>query len=156
MTDEEKPKFGWGGRRENLGRKPGQVDPRPKEIRELLLQAASESNYGTDDGKEPPSALRFFVALANNNLDIFSQLLLKTIPKQVNAQTASTIGIEIYRSELDIRRDMEQAGFSTKQIDMIQNILPGPTPINGKEQLLDEEVSDDDVEMPDRNRDHDD
>jgi hypothetical protein len=153
MSEEEKPKLGWGGARPGSGRKPGQVDPRPKEIRELLLQAASESNYGTDDGKESPSALRFFTTMANRNLDLFAQLLLKTIPRQVNSSVESTIGIEIHRSLSDVRRDMEAQGFSPKMIDSIQNILPGPTPINGKEPI-DAEISDDDDILV-RNRDHD-
>jgi hypothetical protein len=41
---------------------------------------------------------------------------------------------------------MEASGFSPKMIDSIQNILPGPTPINGKEQLLDDEELHDEVE----------
>jgi hypothetical protein len=133
MSEEEKPKLGWGGARPNSGRKPGQTDPRPKEIREMLLQAAADSDYGRDPEHpdEPGSALRFFTSLANRNLDNFVQLLLKTIPRQVNSSVESTIGIEIHRSLSDVRRDMEMQGFSQRQIDMIQNILPGP--INGND-----------------------
>jgi hypothetical protein len=147
----------WGGRREGSGRPRGSTDRRPREIREMLLEACARSNYGKDPAhpNEPGSALQFFITLANNNLDIFAQLLLKTIPKQVNTQTESTIGIEIYRSELEIRRDMEAQGFSPKQIEMIKNILPGPTPISGKEQLLDEELHDGEDILFDRKIDHD-
>jgi hypothetical protein len=98
MSEEVKPKLGWGGPRPGSGRPRGRIDPRPKEIREMLLQACALSNYGRDPEypDEPGSALQFLVTLAKNNLDIFAQLLLKTIPKQINTQTESTIGIEIY------------------------------------------------------------
>ena len=148
MSEEEQPKkYGWGGPRPGSGRKKGVItDHRPREIREMLLEAAALSVHGKDPEhpEEPGSTLRYLTFLADERIDIFAQLLLKTIPKQVNTQTESTIGIELHRSLSDVRRDMEKQGFSQRQIDMIQNILPGPTPINGEEQLLDEELHDDD------------
>ena len=62
MGDEEKPKLGWGGPRPGSGRPRGRIDPRPKEIREMLLQACALSDYGRDPAypDEPGSALQFF------------------------------------------------------------------------------------------------
>jgi hypothetical protein len=156
MGDEEKPKLGWGGPRPGSGRPRGRIDPRPKEIREMLLQACALSDYGRDPAypDEPGSALQSFVTLANNNLDIFAQLLLKTIPRQVNQQVESTIGLEVTLNTMqDVTREMERQGFSHREISAIKASLPMPIiEENGKP--LDEEVHDDDI-LFDRNRDHD-
>lgn len=59
MSEEEKPKSGWGGKREGSGRPKGRVDPRPREIREAMLLGAATSDLGRD-AEHPDGGLVVF------------------------------------------------------------------------------------------------
>jgi hypothetical protein len=77
-------------------------------------------------------------------LDIFAQLLLKTIPRQVNQQVESTIGLEVTLNTVqDVTREMERQGFSQQQISAIKASLPMPIIEENGKQL--DEPHDDDI-----------
>jgi hypothetical protein len=138
--------YGWGGARPGSGRPKGRIDSRPREIREAMLGGAMDSDYGLDPDHpdEPGDLRRFFKNMANKNLDLFSQMLIKLIPRQINTQVESTIGVDVVFHTLEeVRAEMERQGMTQQQIKQIQAMLP--MPINDDAR--------DDVEMLDRNRD---
>ena len=155
MSEEEKPKLGWGGRREGSGRRRGSVDARPREIREAMLLGAATSDLGRDEEHPEGDLVVFFRTLCNKELPLFVGLLNRLIPKQINTQTESTIGLEVTLNTVqDVKREMERQGFSQRQISAITASLPMPIiEENGKP--LDAEMHDDDILFDDRNEDHD-
>jgi hypothetical protein len=147
MSDE--PKNGWGGRREGSGRPKGRVDPRPREIREAMLLGAATSDLGRDAEHPEGDLVVFFRTLCNKELPLFVGLLNRLIPKQINTQTESTIGLEVTLNTIqDVSKEMERQGFSPREISAIKASLPMPIiEENGK-------PLDDDAEMHDGDKDH--
>jgi hypothetical protein len=147
MSEEEKPKLGWGGRREGSGRRRGSVDARPREIREAMLLGAATSDLGRDEEHPEGDLVVFFRTLCNKELPLFVGLLNRLIPKQINQQTESTIGLNVVFETVDqVAAELERSGMSHQQVKQIQAMLPVP--------IVDDEEKHDDVEMFDRDRDH--
>ena len=133
MSDEEKRNT-WGGKREGSGRPRGRVDPRPREIREAMLLGAATSDLGRDAEHPEGDLVVFFRTLCNKELPLFVGLLNRLIPKQINTQTESTIGLEVTLNTVqDVRREMERQGFSPRQISAIEASLPVPIVESEKE-----------------------
>ena len=146
MSDEEQPKkWGHGGARPGSGRPKGRVDPRPKEIREAMLLGAATSKLGRDAEHPDGDLVVFFRSLCDQELPLFVGLLNRLIPRQVNQQVESTIGLEVTLNTVqDVKREMERQGFTPRQISAITASLPMPIiEENGKP--LDEEAHDDDI-----------
>lgn len=117
----------WGGRREGAGRPRGSIDARPRELREAMLNGAILSKYGKDreHPDQPNSLENFFKNVADDHLADFLALLSRLIPRQINSQVKSTIGINIeYRSIAEVKNAMLEAGMTVKQIEAIENALP--------------------------------
>ena len=78
----------WGGRREGAGRPKGSIDPRPRELREAMIEGAKNSKYGKDpNNPEAPGTLEnFFANAADENLADFLVLFGRLIPRQINTQ----------------------------------------------------------------------
>jgi hypothetical protein len=78
--------------------------------------------------------------MANKNLDLFSQMLIKLIPRQINQQVESTIGLNVVFETVDqVAAELERSGMSHQQVKQIQAMLPVP--------IVDDEEKHDDVEM---------
>ena len=74
------------GRAKTGGRKPGSSNMLTREIRECILQAATE--FGSD-GKGKEGAVGFFKYMTKQNLTAFAMLLARILPTQVNAEINS-------------------------------------------------------------------
>jgi hypothetical protein len=125
----EEQRYGWGGARPGAGRPKGRIDSRPREIREAMLEGAMNSEYGKDPKHpdEPGDLARFFTNMANKNIDLFCAMLTKLIPRQINTQVESTIGVDVvYRSVEEVKNAMQDAGMSHKEIAAIEAMLPVP------------------------------
>jgi hypothetical protein len=154
MSEEEKPKLGWGGRREGSGRRRGSVDARPREIREAMLLGAATSDLGRDEEHPEGDLVVFFRTLCNKELPLFVGLLNRLIPKQINQQTESTIGLNVVFETVDqVAAELERSGMTHQQVKQIQAMLPMPV-INENGKSLDEEEPHDGDILFDRN-DHD-
>ena len=143
---------GWGGARPGSGRPKGRIDSRPREIREAMLGGAMDSDCGLDPDHpdEPGDLRRFFKNMANKNLDLFSQMLIKLIPRQINQQVESTLGVNVVFETVDqVAAELERSGMTHQQVKQIQAMLP--VPINN-DAHDDVEMSDDDILV--RARDH--
>jgi hypothetical protein len=137
----------WGGKREGSGRPKGRVDPRPREIRETMLLGAATSDLGRDAEHPDGDLVVFFRTLCNKELPLFVGLLNRLIPKQINQQTESTIGLNVvFETVNQVAAELERSGMSHQQVKAIQAVLPVP---------INDDVHDDaEMHDDDRDRDH--
>ena len=114
-----------GGWRPGAGRPPNVPNNITRELREAIVYAARNCEYGRDPEhpNEPGSLERFFITLADRNMSLFCMLLSKGIPKIIESQSTATLDVT-YRTTEQVKEAMVAAGMAPKMIEQLEAILP--------------------------------
>jgi hypothetical protein len=117
-----------GGPRPGAGRKPNIPNNYTREIRDAIVYAARNCEFGRDPAHpdQPGSLERFFVTLADRNMSLFCMLFSKGIPKIIESQSTATVDItyQSYETIDQVKEAMIQAGMAPNTISAIQSMLP--------------------------------
>jgi hypothetical protein len=115
-----------GGARPGAGRKPNIPNNLTRELREAIVYAARNCEYGRDPEHpdQPGSLERFFVTLADRNMSLFCMLLSKGIPKYIESQSTATLDITTYQTIDQVKQAMIEAGMAPKMIEQLESMLP--------------------------------
>jgi hypothetical protein len=119
-TTEEQPPKKRGGRPK------GATNLFSRQLRECLLLAAEQSIWAKNenDPSAQGSVTSFLTAVADKWPDKFAQMLCKLLPQQHLMQKTEPQTEVTYENTDQVKRALEQEGFTLKQIEQLESLLP--------------------------------
>jgi hypothetical protein len=123
------------------GRPPGALNKLTRDLRQAMLDGAVSSDYALDpDDEDAPGSLTHYMkTVANKHPELFFQALAKLIPHEIKSHSISESTVDIAFHSLDqVKMAMLNEGFSTKQVQAIEKMLP----LTGNEQVVDDQLHD--------------
>jgi 16S rRNA C967 or C1407 C5-methylase (RsmB/RsmF family) len=97
-----------------------------RELKDAMLAGAENSIHAKDpnDPNAPGTVTQFMTNVANKYPDKYAQMLTKFIPQQYHMQRTEIRAEVTYQSVNDIKRALEEEGFTLKQIEALEAMLP--------------------------------
>lgn len=114
-----------------MSRPHGSLNKISRLLKEGLVQAAINSEYGRDSKDPTKSSLNIYLTnFANHHQTEFFAALMKLIPKSQHVQSDTTIDISLSRTADDVRKDMLSSGMTQREIQQIEQILLPEKPVD--------------------------
>ena len=114
-----------------MSRPHGSLNRISRILKEGLVQAAINSEYGRDTKDPTKNSLNIYLTnFANHHQTEFFAALMKLIPKQTHVQSDATIDISLSRTADDVRKDMLSSGMTRREIQQIEQILLPEKPVD--------------------------
>jgi hypothetical protein len=108
------------------GRPVGALNKFTRELKEAMFSAAENSVHAKDQNNPdaPGSVTQFLTNVADRYPVQFMQALMKFVPQQYKMERTELRAEMTYSSADEIKRALQEEGFSPKHIEAIEAMLP--------------------------------